>query len=310
MLNLSTHSTTKHRFMRSYLFTGMVLLLVCFISEHATAQYSFTGIFQKQEKTHQFIKTRNWEAFQVANQQKANQGFHLVNIETAGQGGQLTFCSVYEKGGQQSLVKQVSDWKTLLATNQELKGSNMYLTDIEVSEDRQGRMQFVGLWKKHDKKIQVWKLNSWKSVLALNNTMKKQNMFIQDIEVHKEITGKLNFMLIFKQGHEAERSHLVAHTNPKAFATDRIQRNKSGYNVNNYLTFTDEGKQYQVAIFKRGKAVEEIHQNINLVDLDKVLDDMQKKGLSLMHLQINGANFMQKKTTDQASNYLPDSRAF
>lgn len=287
--------------MRNYSITGLVMVGFFAFTTLSSAQNVLTAIFQSQEQAHQFIQVNNWADLQSSNQEMQQQGFQLQNIEMSGQGNQHTFYSVFIKGGNASIIQKAASWDTLLEQNKIQETKGMSLVDVEVSEDFQGNLSYVGIWAKTPGKHQVWKLNSWRSVLALEKNMNQKNRFIQDLEVIQQIDGKKHFVLIFKHGYEAERSHLVAHKNTKAFAIDRVQRNKSGYNLKNYTTFSEGQSIYHVGIFKKGHAVEKVANNLTLSDIEQVSNEMKEEGLVLTQLDVT------KVALPIQSNFLSDS---
>ncbi len=290
--------------MRSYLLKGIMLLCGVFISSHAIAQYTFTGVFQAHDAEHQFLQVSNWEDLQSSYQKFKNEGFGLVNIEMAGQGPQQSYWTVFAKEQKESILKKTAKWENLLETDKALQIEGMNLVDIEAHRGSNGDLNFIGLWKPGEKKQQIWKLSSWAGVLKLTENMGKQNMFIQDIEV-VELPGQKNhYILIFRNGTVNERTYFVVHQNWKTFITDQFRRNKSGYHMKNYLSLSIDGTPTWVGIFEKGNIKEQIKHNLTAASLQSHLEEMKEKGLSLTYLEVRYDIRSQEPVQTEAANHF------
>ncbi len=273
-----------------------------------SAQFVFTGIYQEQKVDNQIVQASSWEDLLQQQQNLTAQGFHLTDIEFAGESEQKTYWSVVTKGDVAQSIHKESNWKSMLERHRSKVSEGWVLSDIEGYGDKSGNVQFVGLWQKGTANQQLWKLNSWLGVKKLTADMGKKNIFLQDIEIIKDSAGKLNFLLVYQADISQQRTHLIVHTDAKAYLTDRLERIKSGYGIIDFESIETEEKSFMVSIFKRTAQKEGIRRNMNPEGLSSVSKDMAEKGLQISDLEINLENkpVIAPPTAQKVHNFSPE----
>ena len=216
----------------------------------------------------------------------AAQGYYFTDLEFTGESDQKSYWSIITKGAVSQKFHRESDWKSMVAYHQAGEKDGWMLADIEAQIGRDGAAQFVGVWKEGKAKQQLWKLSSWGGVRKLTDDLEAKHLYLQDLEIVKDPAGKTSFILLFEQSISDRRTHLVVHADTRTYLEDRLARNKSGYRIIDFESFTDKDKTFLVSVFVKGEGQEKLRNNLNTTELESVTGQMATNGLQLTDLEV------------------------
>lgn len=255
-------------------------LLCLLFTSNTYSQQAFSGVFHQIKDSVQLVKDLNWEAFQQKNTALKSDGFQLIDIESTEDEGKRSYHGLWRADTTASVIHPVPGWDSLVQMKRKMVKKGYLMTDIEAYPGEDGRFHFLCVWRAEKTWHKVWKLDSWEGVQKKNKEMVDKYLYLRDVEAVEGGTDGTKFLVIYHQGDRERKgwAHTFKTNDLKTFTTDLIRRQKSGYRMIDFETYTLDDKPVYLAVYRKGSNEDAWRQNLDGESFDahaKVLKSNQ-----------------------------------
>ena len=175
------------------------IILGCFLSGSLLAQNTYTGVWSG-GTDHKLWVDANWVSFKAKWDELNNEGYRLVDIETAVVNGERHYSGVWEPGSDPYKLWVEMDWKTLKRRWDELEAQNLRLVDLEVYVEN-GNRYFMGVWRQGTHRQKILVDATWESFRSTDKNLRRQNYRLWDVETYI-LNGQRKYASVWREGEE------------------------------------------------------------------------------------------------------------
>ncbi|MCI5081018.1 MAG: hypothetical protein MRY78_04970 [Saprospiraceae bacterium] len=239
---------------QTLLFLGIALPTILF------SQPQFTGIYKPIADSLVYLENLTYEGLEAKMEQLHTEKFHLSDLNVYHSKDTTRFWAVCRKAVPKDTLQHIVRWDSLIFQKRNMAKEGYVMHDIAYYRDGKDD-HFIAFWRKGRTTHKVWKFDSREAMLkkiADHNTV---DLFLQDVEPVQMGTPDYTFLAIFHRGTPRERNYLVEMDSLPLFMEDRRQRMKSGYRIQDFETFEEDGKTRYMAVYTKGSHPEFLEVN-------------------------------------------------
>lgn len=262
-------------------------LLVCMAFE-GISQQAYSGLFEETAILTHMEEKLNWEQFEESNKAQESKGYRLADLETLATDEGQNYWAVWEKVAGESQIEKHDHWPTFAKRNSALRAEGYALVDVEAFQNEYDATVFVGVWRKQDVYGEVWKLGSLSSVTKKTGEATRKQLVLVDIEAFKDENNRTVFLAVYHRAERTQRNYITFSPDQRMFMRDKLQRNKSGYELFDYeRIINNNGKELLVGLYRKGNAKNSIKNNLDKASFQEFQNYFQEKGFQLIDLEVN-----------------------
>ncbi len=251
-----------------------------------TAQVTYSGVWIA-GKDRKLWADANWISFKSKWEELNNQGYRLIDIETAVVNGERHYSGVWEEGSDAYKLWVGMDWQTLKSRWDQLKSQNLRLVDLEVYTEN-GQRQFIGVWRQGTYRQKILVDATLESLKATDKKLRKQDYRLTDVEAYLQ-NGQHKYAGVWNEGNYL--TLMLTGLNVATFQQIAEGLRENDFRLIDVEIVPEDGEETYIGLWREGSVRQEVLSHLpwqqflrewkQLRDNQMVLEDLE--------VSVNGA---------------------
>ncbi len=242
-----------------------VFVLACLLATCTTfAQFTYSGVLHQTEAELSFYEAQSWDSLLVTEKRMTALGYRLMELETAKDGAERYYWSLWIKSDLGHKLEKIDGWKSFIEQKRAKVKEGYVMGEVEGIALTENEQQFYGVWYKGDTQHKVWRLDSQEGILKKTQEMAQAHFYLVDLDVFETPSNTVQYLALYHYGPAGKRAYVIVEKDLKRFNTEILQRTKSGYRIIDFEKYQENDETYYVAVFRKGD-----YEAVLLRDMDK-----------------------------------------
>lgn len=265
-----------------------VFVLVClFTATSVFAQFTYSGVLHQTEAELSFYEAQSWDSLLITEKRMTAMGYRLMELETAKDGADRYFWSIWVKSDLGHHMERIDGWKSFIEQKRAKVEEGYVMGEVEGIALTDNEQQFYGVWYKGDTQHKVWRLDSQEGIMKKTAEMSQAHFYLVDLDVFETPSNTVQYLALYHYGSAGQRAYVVVEKDLKRFNTEILQRTKSGYRMIDFEKYRENDETYYLAVFRKGD-----FEAVLLRDMDKDgfygrLDMSEQNRFQLMDIELD-----------------------
>ncbi len=247
-----------------------------------------SGIFMPTEAVMAYSTLQGWENFLADHDQKNQEGFRLIDLESSRVGGdQRVYYGVYTQSSLKDSVGMALGWRDFVKMKRDMTTAGYTMEDVHAFALNERDFQYVGVWVKEETPHKIARLTSREGIEKQVQDMGTKRYKLKRVHVISTPDGEPEYIALFHYSPVQEYNFLYYTDDIADFRKDLEERRQSNVRLVDYASFTENGKRFFLGVYQTGTydyAFERQEEKQSLDDTAKRLKT--ERGLSLMNMNV------------------------
>lgn len=252
---------------------------------------TFTGILQHSDAELRQVTETGWAAFQAAKDRQRAEGYRLIDLETAKNGGEdRQFTGIFTKSPLVDSIGVADSWSGFIKLKRKMARAEYTMIDVAAVSLNESDANFYGVWVKEEKPTlhKVWLLDSHDIIRRKTRDMAKDRFKIKRVHVLDVPNGEPSFVVLYHFSPIDRYNFLYFPESLDAFAAELAERRESKVQLIDFDRYREGNRTRYVAVFQDGDYDAEFVTGLPLDELRARAANLEaERGLKLVNLSVD-----------------------